>query len=189
MDSKTLAPNNNENLLKKEFLLEKCIENITHANKTALTDLYMSTKSSVYGFALSILKNTNDAEDVLQETYIKIYENAHSYEAKGKPMAWILTITKNLAYMKLRTYKETVDIDEIHHLQTKNTSIEEKIVLEKVFTCLSEQERNIFILHVNSGFKHREIAKLLELPLSTVLSKYHRAIKKMKLMIDEEDIK
>lgn len=188
MNSKILVPNNEHDLLKKEFLLEKSIENIANSNKVALTELYEATKSSVYGFALSILKNSSDAEDVLQETYIKIYENAASYQANGKALAWILTITKNLAYMKLRKKKDTIDIEEAHDVLSKNNSHEDKIVLETAFRCLSEQERNILILHANSGFKHREIAKVLKLPLSTVLSKYHRAIKKMKLMINKEDM-
>lgn len=76
MYSKTMAPNNEYNLFKKEFLLENYIEKISYGNKAALSNLYESTKSSVYGFALSILKNTSDSEDVLQEVYIKIYENA-----------------------------------------------------------------------------------------------------------------
>ena len=124
----------------------------------------------------------------MQEVYIKIYENASTYQSKGKPLAWITTITKNLAYMKLRKQKDIVDIDELQEILTKNERIstEDKMILKSAFKYLSDEERNILILHANSGLKHREIAKLLELPLSTVLSKYHRAIKKMKLMIDEE---
>ena len=188
MYSKTLAPNNEYNLLKKDLLLEKNINEIAYGNKEALASLYELTKSSVYGYALSILKNTSDAEDVLQEVYIKIYENASTYQSKGKPLAWITTITKNLAYMKLRKQKDIVDIDELQEILTKNERIstEDKMILKSAFKYLSDEERNILILHANSGLKHREIAKLLELPLSTVLSKYHRAIKKMKLMIDEE---
>ena len=189
MNSKTLAPNNEISLLKKEFLLEKCIKDITCANQTALITLYESTKSSVYGFALSILKNTNDAEDVLQETYIKIFENAITYQANGKPLAWILTITKNLSYMKLRKQNDTLNIDEMQNISSKSEISEDKIILDAALKYLTEQERNILILHANSGFKHREIAKIMELPLSTVLSKYHRALKKIKILIDKEDIK
>ena len=53
-------------------------------------------------------------------------------------------------------------------------------------TVLSDTERQIVVLHAVSGFKHREIAACLELPLATVLSKYHRAIKKMKTNLEKE---
>ena len=55
----------------------------------------------------------------------------------------------------------------------------EALLLKECMTSLSEEERQIFVLHALSGLKHREIGKLLDLPLSTVLSKYNRAIKKI----------
>jgi RNA polymerase sigma-70 factor (ECF subfamily) len=60
---------------------------------------------------------------------------------------------------------------------------DDKVVLQQCMEVLSDTERQIVVLHAVSGFKHREIAAYLELPLATVLSKYHRAIKKMKTML------
>lgn len=54
------------------------------------------------------------------------------------------------------------------------------MILEYAFSILGEQERTIVILHMINGLKHREIAELTGLPLSTVLSKYNRSLKKMK---------
>lgn len=85
--------------------LEEEIAMIALGNKDALSNIYYNTKHIVYGFSLSILKNIHEAEDILQEVFIKIYENADSYQANGKPLAWILTITKNLSLMKLRKKK------------------------------------------------------------------------------------
>ena len=90
MNSKILVPEINEY---PETSLEKCIKDISFGDKDALSTLYNLTKTSVYGFALSILKNMHEAEDVLQEVYIRIYENASFYNPNGKPLAWILTIT------------------------------------------------------------------------------------------------
>lgn len=81
--------------------LEKQLAAIAQENKQALAVLYENTKAAVYGFALSILKNPYDAEDVLQDVYVCIYQSASRYHAQGKPMAWIFTITKNLSYLKL----------------------------------------------------------------------------------------
>ena len=55
-----------------------------------------------------------------------------------------------------------------------------------IFEEISDEERNIIVLHSVSGFKFREISKLLEMPLATVLSKYNRAIKKIKERMGEE---
>ena len=59
-------------------------------------------------------------------------------------------------------------------------SAEDKMILAECLRNLSDEERRIVLLHTVSGFKHREIAKFLELPLSTVLSKHNRALKKLR---------
>ena len=70
--------------------LDKYLYSIQKGDKDALSRLYIETKSSVYAYALSLLKNKALAEEVLQDTYIKIYENANLYTSKNKPLAWIL---------------------------------------------------------------------------------------------------
>ena len=186
MNSKKLTSKNNEY---QKSLIEKLIKNVGEGDKEALSALYEHTKTAVYGFSLSILKNTHEAEDVLQEVYIKIYESASVYQSKGNPLAWILTITKNLSLMKLRKNKNHKDVDELKEILADNTNTdiaENKMLLSSVFEHISDEERNILMLHAVSGFKHREIAKMLEIPLATVLSKYSRAIKKIKERMGEE---
>lgn len=174
-----------------DALYESCINKIADGDKDALGVLYKNTKSDVYGFALSIVRNSQDAEDVLQDTFVNIYASAHSYKKMGKPMAWILTITRNLALMKIRNRKKTDDISEedwsLFIADEKTVAVEERLVLVAALEKITPQESQIVILHAVSGFKHREIAKVLELPLSTVLSKYNRAIKKLKLVLKEDD--
>lgn len=172
-------------------ILEKQLVQIAGRDKDALGMLYERTKSAVYGFVLSILKNTQDAEDALQETYIQIYASAGGYTSWGKPMAWILTIARNLALMKLRDRKKIAHVPEEdwerYYHEAPGLSQEDRMVLEAVMGTLSGEELQIVMLHVTAGFKHREISSLLELPLSTVLSKYHRAIKKLKAKLTEGD--
>lgn len=186
MNSKMLVPNINES---QKSLIENHILDIASGDKESLVDLYNTTKASVYGFALSILKNVHEAEDVLQEVYIKVYENASLYQANGKPLAWMLKITKNLSLMKLRKNKNHMNVDDFREVLSDYKHItdkEDKILISTVFENISDEERNILILHSVSGFKHREIAKILEMPLATVLSKYNRAIKKIKKRMGEE---
>ena len=163
--------------------LDKCIEETAIGNMEGFRNLYEETKSSVYGFALSILKNPDDAEDVLQDCFVKIYGAAGDYKSQGKPLAWIFTITRNLCLQLIRDKQKTADISEEDWEKfigtSDHVSIEDNIVLTEVLKTLDEEDRQIVVLHAVSGMKHREIADFLKIPLSTVLSKYNRSLKKL----------
>ncbi len=171
--------------------LEKLLMELAQGNKDALCFFYEEAKAPVYGFALSILRNRQDAEDILQETFLQVYAAAKDYTPKGKPMAWVLTVTKNLCLMRLREYKKESGLsleEAVPESRAENPqSTEEKIVLEAAMTVLSDCERQIVMLHAVSGFKYREISGFLNLPLPTVLSKYHRAMGKLKKQLSEVD--
>lgn len=171
--------------------LDRWITAIAANDLDALAELYHATQSSVYAFCVSILKNAHDAEDMLQECYLSIHASAGSYQSTGKPMAWIMTIARNLCLMRLRQASRTEELsleDWKDYLETnEELSTIDRIVLTECMSRLSDQERQIVVLHVVSGFKHREIASMLELNLSTVLSKYHRAIHKLKTFIEKEN--
>lgn len=169
---------------------EGVISCIALGDRDALAQLYEGTRHAVFGFAISILRNRSAAEDVLQDTYLKVWANAATYRAQGKPMAWILSMTRNLALMKLREkrnrdlpFEEQMDIPFTFDAEEGRL---DRIVLELALNTLSEEERQIIMLHSLSGQKHREIAEILQLPLSTVLSKYRRALKKLEKLIKEE---
>ena len=76
----------------------------------AFRKLHLATSSIVYGYALSILKNSADAEDVMHDAYIRAFNGAAAYQSRGKPLAWLLTIARNLSYNKVRSGKPTVDM-------------------------------------------------------------------------------
>ena len=67
---------------------------VSKRNRCEAAALYRQTKASVFGYALSLLKNPYDAEDVLHDCFVSIYSAAEGYVSSGKPMAWILTITR-----------------------------------------------------------------------------------------------
>ncbi len=170
---------------------EACIEKMAQGDKEALRALYEQTKSAVYGFALSILKNPCDAEDVLQETFIKAYTSAHAYQPRGKPMAWILTITRNLALMKMRQERKRAGVpwEDCERILGDSPAVtrDDMLVLRAAIGTLSDTELQVVMLHTVSGFKHREIAALLGCPISTVLSKHSRALQKLKAQLAQEE--
>ena len=163
---------------------EQEIAAIAQGDTQALCRLYEHTRTAVYGFALSILKKPADAEDVLQDTYIRLFHAAGRYVPQGKPMAFIFTITRNLARMRLRQTQHTAAVtdEEWERFGEDRPAFtpEDRLVLRAAMEALSDEERQIVALHALFGFRHREIAEVLELPLATVLSKYHRALKKLR---------
>lgn len=169
--------------------LEWYLNRLAAGGKDALQPLYADTKAAVYGFVLSILKHRSDAEDVMQETYLQIYSGAGRYRPQGKPMAWIITIARNLAMMRLREKNRTHEPLEDWTAVSLSPEVttEDRLMLSLAMQALTSDESQIVMLHAVSGLKHREIASVLELPLPTVLSKYHRALKKLKLRLAEEE--
>lgn len=163
--------------------LDKYLDRIKNREENALEELYNLIKNNVYSFALGILRNHDDALDTLQETFIRIYKNIDQYENKDKALAWIYTITKNIAYTKLKNNQRTINITEIEF--TTQHNYDDKLLVETLLKTLNETERSIVILHIVDGFKFQEIAQILDLKLSTTLSKYHRAMKKLRLLLKE----
>ncbi len=172
---------------------EELLKRVGAGDIDAFRQLYHNTDRTVYSFILSILKNPQDAEEVMQETYLKIWTSAASYHSQGKPLAWIFTIARNLCYMRFRDLKRQADLglDELNGEETGELclpleNLADAMVLRSALEILKEDERQIVLLHASAGLKHREIAADLQMPLATVLSKYNRAIKKLKQYLREE---
>lgn len=177
---------------KKIIISEDLFIRIGNNDMEAFEELYRKTERSVYAYALSFLKNHDDALDVTQDTYLKIRAAAHLYEPMGKPMSWVFTITRNLSMSKLRQKSRTDDmqVEDIENDRSFSyiTNHEDKLVLEAALKILNDQERQVILLHAVSGLKHIEISKYLNIPLSTTLSKYHRGLKKLKKYLSEQEV-
>lgn len=165
-------------------LLEPLLLRLGQGDQSALEELYHRSRTAVYGLALSYLKHTQDAEDVTQDAFVRIWENAPRYRPQGTPLAWILAVARNLSLMKLRERGKVQEMEpeEWERLAADSPLVtaEDKQVLQAALSGLSDEERRVVVLHAVTGWKHREIAQLLELPLATVLSKYRRALQKLK---------
>lgn len=166
---------------------------IAEGDQEAFRKLYEETDRAIYGFILSIVRDPHDAEEVMQETYMKVWTSAPSYKAQGKPLAWMFTIARNLCYMRFREQKHKSDLGlddldgaEMGQLCPQIEDAADKLVLQAALKALKEEERQIVLLKNSSGLKHREIAEALGMPLATVLSKYNRAMKKLEQYLKEE---
>lgn len=171
--------------------LDGLLLRVGQGDRDAFARLYALTRGAVYALALSLLRDCQEAQDVSQDTFVKVWESAPGYQSQGSPMAWLLTIARNLARSRLRQGGRQVKLDEEEWnalpASLPAVTSEDRVALQEALAGLGAEERQIVLLHAVSGLKHREIALLLELPLSTVLSKYHRGLKKLKIMMRGEE--
>ena len=175
----------------EQRLDEGLLGRVGRGDLTALESLYLQTEKDVYALALSILRNPDDAQDVTQEVYLKVRAAAHLYVPQGKPLAWLFTITRNLCRDLQRVQARTGQApdgleDDVRFSYVSDPT--DRLVLEAALKTLGEDERQVVLLHAVSGLRHREIARDLGLPLSTVLSRYSRALKKLQRYLTEEGV-
>ena len=160
---------------------DRCLSRAAQGDRDALAELYTRTRAAVYGYALSLLKHRQDAEDVMHDAYLQIWRSAGRYRSQGKPMAWMMTIVRNLALdrLRLRDRLQTEDLAAGEALAEEPAAItpEDRLLLQALLETLDQETRQMVVLHDLAGLKHRETAALLGLPLSTVLSRYGRAVK------------
>jgi RNA polymerase sigma-70 factor (ECF subfamily) len=184
----------NRNTENKNTIIEQCLISLAENKLEAMDRLYETISKDVYAFAISKVRDKFDAEDITQDTFIRVYENAKLYTPIGKPLAWIFTIETNVInrYFNLKNRNNNIEDESILEQVEDSSNIDESKeikndYLRKLLLNLSEIEREIISLHLVSDLKFREIAKLLNKPLSTILSKYNRAIKKLKQIVKEEN--
>ena len=167
---------------------EGWISCIAAGDMDALRDLYDAVSGHIYGFALSLVRDPHDAEDVLQETFLRICRSAADYRPQGKPLAWIFTIVRRLALDKQRQQARTLPVEEVAVEVTDVADSDDRLLLHSLLNRLSDEDRQILILHAVVGLKHREIAVVMGMPLGTVLSRYRRALDRLKTIVKEEEL-
>ncbi len=161
--------------------------------------LFHQFKSDVFRFILYLTQNKPEAEDIFQETWLRVVRNLKVLAEVRDLKAWIFTIALNLFRDQLRQKrfrrllllplltKSDPDEDESPILPVPDTSrdIEIKYGVQDALKTLPEKQRRIFILKEIEGFRHEDISAMLQIPVGTIKSLLHRAIKKLqKELID-----
>ncbi|MBS6758827.1 MAG: RNA polymerase sigma factor [Hungatella hathewayi] len=170
---------------------EDLIVRIDRDDRSALEEFYTLTERTLYSYVLAIVKNPYDTQDIVQDTYLKVRASAHLYQKQGKPLAGLFTIARNLAMDLFRRNsrflsEEAFEMDDTMEYSYV-TEMTDRLVLETAMNILTERERQILLLHLVAGIRHREIAANLGLPLSTVLSCYQRTLKKLKRYLEGKE--
>ncbi len=180
--------NNDKN---RNILIENCLISLANNKVDAMDLLYKTIKNNIYAYAISKSIPNFDIDDLVQDTFVRIYENAKLYEPLGKPMAWIITIETNVINRYYQTRKREEEKSKEYLLNNEivsfSTSYNENEFLKLLLNNLKEEEKEIISLHIVSNLKFKEIAKIMDKPLSTILSKYNRSIKKLKNLVKDKN--
>lgn len=158
---------------------------IAEGNINAFEQLYKSTYKKVFAFILSMTKCRHTAEDLMHDTYMRVFEKARSYQIGTNASTWIMTIARNITYDYFRRAKKIISIDESF---TENSaaisydnsiSMLENIDLENALKKLSMLNAQIAVLYAVCGYKHREIAEILSMPEGTIRRRYKEVIRQL----------
>ena len=151
--------------------------------KEKTQELYRRHRAAVYHLAFSYLHDAVAAEDVLQDVFVALLE---SEQPPRHPRAWLLTATRHRCLNRLRDTRFETVCETLPETVCDGEQ-GDAVFVEQMLGLLSEEERRAFTLHCLDGFRYREIAQGLELPVGTVQSRCHAARKKLKKALAEEE--
>jgi RNA polymerase sigma-70 factor (ECF subfamily) len=153
----------------------------------ALEQLYRAFEAPVYNLARRICRTTEDAEDVLQETFFEVCRSIGRYREEGSHWGWVRTIAASKALMRLRRnkYRETEELhDEVTGRQREDTAL--RMDLEAALERLTETSRAVVWLHDVEGYTHEEIATMMGKTPSFSKSQLARAHVRLRRWLGEE---
>ena len=166
--------------------LEDIIEEFRVGNYDSFEEFYYETSKQLYVFIYDIIRNRQSSEDLLQETYMRFLNNIDKYKKNTNYFNFLVTIARNLASNEYHKQKRVIN-DEEYIYSIKEESKTDVPNLFYLLDYLDEKQREIVILHIIDNLKFKEIAKMKEMPLGTVLWLYNKAIKKLKRKVEEEN--
>ncbi|MGC9471902.1 MAG: RNA polymerase sigma factor [Bacteroidales bacterium] len=171
-----------------EELVQGCLENKREFQRM----LYDQYAPAMYGICLQYAGNRNQAKDILQDVFIKIFRNLHQFEGKGSLEGWIRRVITNTAIDHFKT-KKRIHFIPGEETQTEKGYVEEDIISQlqtsHLLECVSrlpEGARIIFNLHTLEGYNHQEISEKLNISVGTSKSQLNRAKTLLKKWISAE---
>ncbi len=169
----------------EEELIQACIE----GNQRACKELYEQNKGWLYAICLRYHKNVVDAQDSLQESFITIYRNLHSFKAQGSFNGWMRKVTVRCILSSFRKNNKFIESDFISLSEPVDISLLHSLDKEEL-TFLIERlpagRKQIFVAHAIDGFSHKEIAEMLTISEGTSKSQFFHARRELREALEKE---
>jgi RNA polymerase sigma-70 factor (ECF subfamily) len=179
---------------KVKYSEEELIELLRNGDQSAFSYLYDNYSGALYNIIYKMLEQTELAEDVLQEAFVKIWNNFSSYDSsKGRLFTWMVNITRNLTIDTIRSksFRKQSKIQNSENAVdnvSNNTNIAasfDALGIRKHLTQLKNDQKAIIDLAYFEGFTQDEISKKLVIPLGTVKTRMRSAIMELRKMLQQ----
>ncbi len=165
--------------------ISEALSRVALGDRAAFRFLYDATSAKLFGVALRVMRNRPDAEEVVQEAYVKIWHNAGKFQVSdASPISWLCAVARNQAIDRLRARKpEALDIDEAFEIADDSPDPEQDLLTSgeasRLNHCLSElrpdRAQAVKSAYLD-GYSYKELAEKHGLPLNTVRTWLRRSL-------------
>jgi RNA polymerase sigma-70 factor (ECF subfamily) len=170
---------------------EELLAQIAQEDEAAFRELFERYHIRLYNFILRTVGEDMLAEDVFQETFMRLAQKAHTFQPRAKAITWIYRIAYNLSIDALRRTKRLRDYEEISEelpdIQRMPYEIvlqnQQRILLQDALNQLSAPHRAVILLAVIEERSQQEIAEMTGVPVGTVKSRLHYALKRLEKIL------
>ncbi|HAR36826.1 MAG TPA: RNA polymerase subunit sigma-24 [Acidobacteria bacterium] len=175
-----------------ETQVEFLVDRVKQGDREAFMKLVACYQQKVFILAYSLVRNREDALDLVQEVFLRLYEKIHSYRAGENFQAWLMQIARNLSLDFLRRMKsrkkeslDSLDLDraDLAAAEADPSCFQSAEIIQKAVRALPEKQRLVFILHHFDDLKYGEIAGRLGIAEGTVKSLHFKAIQNLRKIL------
>ncbi|MEO5931559.1 MAG: sigma-70 family RNA polymerase sigma factor [Candidatus Kapaibacterium sp.] len=183
----------------RNFTDIQLLECIAARNTAAVSVLYDRFSKLMYGIILAVVRDTDDAEDILQEVFMQIWKNASTYQpALGSPKTWMARLAHNRAIDLLRSKRYRQRKSEVAGLDSGNMDAtppaeyvdnntwrqtvhnEQSGYISRAMARLPHEQRNLIDMAFLQGYTHQEIATATNIPLGTVKTRIRSGMQELR---------
>lgn len=180
----------------------RLIADCLRGNPAAFAVLMRRYEDRLFNTVFRLLGNAQDAEDVVQETFLNAYQSLHTFKGESQVFTWLYRIAYNTAISHKRKHKGTLSIDAgrngeaggidpldpSEHNQPGNAlqRSEEELRIQRALNQLSPEHKIVLVLKEMEGQKYETIAEILEVPVGTVRSRLHRARLELREILERD---
>ena len=167
---------------------EALMGNLRRGDMQAFDELYTRHRQSLFNFILRLLQDAALAEDVFQETYMRVLENADRFKPRGKFSTYLYTIAHNLCMDELRRQNTSISAEQMAALPPTRDphdhllKREDEEAAHQLLAALQPHLRAAVVLRVLHDYSQEETAKIVGVPVGTVKSRLHHALKQLRQM-------
>ncbi|MEE9442483.1 MAG: RNA polymerase sigma factor [candidate division Zixibacteria bacterium] len=144
-------------------------------------EAFMAHKDNMYDFAIKLMNDQAETEDIVHEAFIRLYDQFHKRAEIHDIKNWLFIVTRNLCYTRLKRIRKQADYSEqiIENRYEENPSAELTYFVERALGQLDDKYREVLILRTYFGYSYEEIARILHKSIPAVKSLLFKARKKL----------